>query len=181
MMNTNLASIRPPVALTGNFCKCSSRRLSRVISVIEHRDPERTYAWKETPISVKKTSRFFPVRLLLALSRTFSSNSQQATHGSVFTRAKERSSLRGLKSLRFCFVSCSVNADIVTKESMLSKRVIKITDFNISPSMILCKTAFTCPSRRLRVWLLNTTISRLIVTEVLASAMSAVLTYCCHK
>ena len=72
-----------------------------------------TYPWNAVPISVRKTSRFLPLRFALAASRTFSSRSQQAKQGSVFTRANERSSLRGLKSVRFCFASC-VDSQLTT-------------------------------------------------------------------
>ena len=59
------------------------------------------------PISVRKTSRFFPLRLAFAASRTFSRVSQHATQGSVFTLANDKSSFLGLKSVFFCFVSCA--------------------------------------------------------------------------
>ena len=78
---TYFASMRPPVALTGNLRRCSSRRL-----------------WNATPISVRNTSRFFPPRFCRAASRTFASMSQQAIQGSVLTRANERSSFRGYLS-----------------------------------------------------------------------------------
>ena len=59
------------------------------------------------PISVRKTSRFFPLRFAFAASRTFSRVSQHATQGSVFTLANDKSSFLGLKSVFFCFVSCA--------------------------------------------------------------------------
>lgn len=78
------------------------------------KDPKRstflfTHVWNATPIMVKKTSKFFPLRLSFATSRTFSSISQQASHGSVLTRANEKSSSFGLKSFFFCFASWAVN------------------------------------------------------------------------
>jgi hypothetical protein len=93
--------MRPPVALTGNLRRCSKSRL-----------------WNATPISVKNTSRFFPLKLSLAASRTFSSVSQQATQGSVFTRAKEISSFLGLKSAFFCLVNCKESHPTIASRGM---------------------------------------------------------------
>lgn len=66
---------------------------------------QQTNLWKATPTSVSRTSRFFPLKHSLAPSPTFSNNSQHATHGSVLTRANERSSFRGAKSFFFCLDS----------------------------------------------------------------------------
>ena len=66
-----------------------------------------TNLWNDTPTSVKKTSRFFPLRLAFEKSRTFSNVSQHAKHGSVLTLAKDRSSFLGLKSAFFCLASCA--------------------------------------------------------------------------
>ena len=114
--STDFASIKPPVALTGNFLRCSSNSLEdTLVSVSDAREGRRgwTYPWNATPTSVKKTSRFLPLSVAFAASRTFSSMSQHAMQGSVFTRAKERSSLRGLKSVRFCFANC-VDSQVTT-------------------------------------------------------------------
>lgn len=81
-----------------------------------------TYPWKATPISVKNTSRFLPLRLAFAASRTLSSISQHATHGSVFTLANEKSSLRGLKSFLFCLVSCADNHAIIPGQVLSTQR-----------------------------------------------------------
>lgn len=121
-----------------------------------------TYEWKETPISVKKVSKFFPVRLCFAISPTFSKVSQQASHGSVFTRAKDKSSFFGLKSVFFCLLNCAAS-----HATMLS--------------VTRCKSEFAPPSILLIVWLLNMTISRRVVTDVLERGMRAILTYCCQR
>lgn len=136
--------------------------------------------WKETPTSVRNTSRFLPLRLSLAASRTLSSVSQHATQGSVFTRANERSSFRGLKSFFFCFARCeeshemmAVNKLCVSKATCAPRRS--------SQSVMRCVSILAPPSNRLTAWLLKTTISRRIVTDELASGSNAVFTYCCHK
>jgi hypothetical protein len=81
----------------GENVLCKQRRLKR---------DSLTDLWKATPISVRKTSKFLPPKLCCAASRTFSRVSQHITHGSVLTRANDRSSFRGLKSFFFCFASC---------------------------------------------------------------------------
>lgn len=105
-IKTHLASINPPVALTGNLRRWSRSRLKKPD---EHHmsDFPNVVAnlWKETPISVRKASLFLPLIHCTATSLTFSSISQQASQGSVLTRANERSSFRGLKSFFFCFES----------------------------------------------------------------------------
>jgi hypothetical protein len=118
----HLASIRPPVALTGNFRRCSNSNLGYRVSARRGRwsslvltDPS-----NEAPISVKKPSRFFPVKPALAASRTLSRISQHATHGSVLTRANDRSSFRGLKSFRFCFASCAESHEITAKVEVIN-------------------------------------------------------------
>jgi len=68
-----------------------------------------TYLWNAIPISVRKTSRFFPLKFWFAVSLIFSRNSQHSIHGSVFTLENAISSLRGLKSFFFCFVNAKVS------------------------------------------------------------------------
>ena len=67
------------------------------------------------PTSVRKTSRFLPVRFCIAASRTLSRVSQQPSQGSVFTRANDKSSFLGLKSVRFCFDSCNDSQAMMAK------------------------------------------------------------------
>ena len=62
-----------------------------------------THVLKLTPISVKKTSRFLPLRFCFAASLTFARVAQHASHGSVLPN--ESSSLRGLNSFFFCLDS----------------------------------------------------------------------------
>ena len=65
MLNVKMAyfaSINPPVALTGNFRRCSSKRLRKMIAlsvILMHVDDAHPNLWKAMPISVRKTSRFF--------------------------------------------------------------------------------------------------------------------------
>lgn len=60
---------------------------------------------KLTPTSVRKLSKFLPLRFFFAASRTLASIAQQASQGSVFTN--DSSSFRGLNSVFFCFASCA--------------------------------------------------------------------------
>ena len=89
------------------------------------------------PISVRKISRFLPVRFSMATSRTFSKVSQQASHGSVFTRAKDKSSLRGLKSVRFCFESCNESHETITGDNDIgiSSVVSLLREWRLSPTV----------------------------------------------
>ena len=138
-----------------------------------------TDLWNAIPTSERNTSRFLPLKFCLAESRTFSSVSQQASHGSVFTLANERSSLRGLKSLRFCFDSCVDNHETIAGSTGEWDALKKVNEH--LQSVIRCKRLFAPPSIRLTVWLLNMTISRRIVTEELAKGSNAVLMYCCQR
>ena len=93
-------------------------------SVLE-KNPVRQLAdlWKATPTSVNSTSKFFPLKHSLVPSPTFSNISQHARHGSVLTRAKERSSFRGAKSFFFCLANCAESqATIASPEQVISPR-----------------------------------------------------------
>ena len=140
-----------------------------------------TDLWKATPTSANRTSRFFPLKHTLAPSPTFSNSSQHATHGSVFTRANERSSFRGTKSFFFCLDSWAESqAMIADQGQVISLRKQRRENENLQ-SIILCKKVFAAPSIRLTVWLLNTTMSLLTVTDALANGKIASVTYCCQR
>ena len=98
-----------------------AERRASVLGTNPTRQP--TDLWKATPISVKRTSRFFPLKHTLAPSPTFSNSSQHASHGSVLTRANERSSFRGAKSFFFCLASWAESqATIADQERVISLR-----------------------------------------------------------
>lgn len=129
---------------------------------------------------MRKASLFLPLIFCIAASLTFSSISQQATQGSVLTRANERSSFRGLKSFFFCFESCRESQVMVARSCTEVSTNCQAVYKNL-PSMVRCISVFAAPSVLLTVWLLKMVISRRTVTDDAASGNSAIFVYCCHR
>ena len=113
------------------------------------RAPGILHLWNATPTSVKNISRFLPLRFSLAAIPTFSRISQHPMQGSVLTLANESSSLRGLKSVFFCLVSCIAIQDTIAGIVKPIPTVHKIGQYE--PSIRRCMSEFAAPSTLLTV------------------------------